>query len=410
MQSKAAQFDRDLFRLNRRMLLAALPALALAGCQSKTAGEVLDPSGSAASAEAKTTPANPAPAAGSAPSAQTLGSGETRVSMLLPLSAAGSMGEKGRRMLDAAKLAMADLGNRTITLSIQDTRGDSAVARELVVKAMSSGARIIIGPAELDAAQRLTSISGPTRPPVLVLAENFPGAPNLYAMALNEADSAAAGAAAIAQKGKRKFVLFVARGPIASAIEKRVANGLSITGASIALTMPFDPVSEAEKAATDMLATVSAPEGVVIAIGDASPLPILRALKARGVSADKVSVIGTARWLDQPLADPLLQGVHVAALDKSEAGPIADRFKATYGYAPDLNAIYAYDSVALTAGIAGAMGPKGFTPQIIENRNGFRGSAGVFHFRADGASERSMSFYRIDRGTPKKIANSVAGY
>lgn len=407
MQSGDGHFGP--FGISRRVLLAALPVLALAACQSKTAGDVLDPGGSAAAPEAKGA-ATPAPSAGPVPSAQTFGSGETKVFMLLPLSASGGMGEKGRRMFDAAKLAMADLGNQTITLSVQDTRGDSAVAKDLVVKAMTSGARVIIGPAELDAAQRLTSISGPTRPPVLVLAENFPGAPRLYAMALNEADSAAAGAAAIAQKGKRKFVLFVARSPIAGAIEKRVANGLSITGASIALTMPFDPVAEAEKAAADMLATVSTPEGVVIAIGDANPLPILRALKARGVSADKVAVIGTARWLEQPLADPLFQGSYVAALDKSEAGPIADRFKATYGYAPDINAIYAYDSVALTAGIAGAMGPKGFTPQILENRNGFRGSAGVFHFRSDGASERSMSFYRIDRGVAKKIANSVTGF
>ncbi|PLP58339.1 ABC transporter substrate-binding protein [Mesorhizobium loti] len=396
--------------LSRRTLLAALPVLALAACQSKTAGDVLDPSGGAVSPEANSATNSPAQSAGPAPSAQTFGSGETKVFMLLPLSAGGSMGEKGRRMFDAAKLAMTDLGNQTITLSVQDTRGDSTVAKDLVVKAMSAGARVIIGPTELDAAQRLTAISGPTRPPILVLAENFPGAPSLYAMALNEADSAAAGAAAIAQKGKRKFVLFVARGPIAGAIEKRVVNGLSITGASLALTMPFDPAAEAEKAATDMLATVSAPEGVVIAIGDASPLPILRALKARGISADKISVIGTARWLEQPLADPLVQGVYVAALDKSEAGPIADRFKATYGYAPDVNAVYAYDSVALTAGIAGAMGPKGFTRQVIENKNGFRGSAGVFHFRADGASERSMSFYRIEKGTPKKIANSVTGF
>lgn len=395
-----------------RMLLAALPVLILAACQSKTAGDVLDPTGVAASAAPDTGSAtsNPAPSAGPAQSAQTLGSGETKVFMLLPLSASGAAGEKGRRMFDAAKLAMTDLGNQTITLSVQDTRGDSAVAKDLVVKAMTSGAKVIIGPTELDAAQRLTSISGPTRPPVLVLAENFPGAPNLYAMALNEADSAAAGAAAIAQKGKRKFVLFVARGPVAGAIEKRVANGLSITGASLALTMPFDPAAEAEKAATDMLATVSTPEGVVIAIGDASPLPILRALQARGVSAGKVSIIGTARWHEQSLADPLFQGAYFAALDKSEAGPIADRFKATYGYAPDVNAIYAYDSVALTAGIAGAMGPKGFTAQVFENKNGFRGSAGVFHFRPDGASERAMSFYRIEKGVPKKIANSVTGF
>ncbi|MGN6142267.1 MAG: ABC transporter substrate-binding protein [Mesorhizobium sp.] len=389
-----------------RALLKALPAvLLLAACQSKNAGEVLDPAGGgSAPAASQSDPRN------TPPSAQTLGKGATKVGMLLPLSASGSLGEKGRKMFDAAKLAMADLGNDQLTLSIEDTRGDDATAKDLVVKAMSSGASIVIGPTELDAARRLSAIVGPKRPPVLVLAENFPGTPGVYAMALNEADSAAAGAAAITQKDKRKFVLFVARGPAASAIEKRVANALSITGASIALTVPFDPGTEAEKAATDMTAVVAAPEGIVIATGDASPLPLLNALKARGVAAGKVAIIGTDRWLERSVADPAYQGAYVAALDRNETGPIADRFKAIYGYPADVDVAYAYDSVALTAGIAGALGAKGFTREVLENKNGFRGSTGLFRFRSDGASERSMSFYRIEKGVPKKIANSVSGY
>jgi ABC-type branched-subunit amino acid transport system substrate-binding protein len=375
--------------------------LLLAACQSKNAGP--DFANGVAPAEGQSVP-------GSQPvSAQTLGKGETKVAMLLPLSASGGLGDKGRKMFDAAKLAMSDLGNDFITLSVQDTRGDSATAKSLVTKAMADGAKIIIGPAEPDAARRLAATSSPTRPPMLVLAENFAGAPGVYAMALNEADSAAAGAAAIAQKGKRKFVLFVARGPMAGAIEKRVANGLSITGASLALTMPFDPGTEIEKVA-EMTAVVTAPEGVVIATGDASPVPILQALGARGITANKVAIIGTDRWLERSLADPLYQGTYVAALDRNETGPISDRFKAAYGYAADIDVAYAYDSVALTAGIAGALGAKGFTREVLENRNGFRGSTGVFHFRADGASERSMPLYRIDKGTPKKIANSVTGY
>ena len=392
--------------VNRALAVAFATAFMLTACQSRNAGDVLDPAGGAAVAKTtqESTQASPAP------SSQTLGKGGTKVSMLLPLSATGSVGAKARSMFDAAKLAMADLGNDRLTLSVEDTRGDSTLAKDLVVKAMTHGANVIIGPTELNAANRLSVISGPTRPPVLVLADNFAGMPGVYAMALNEADSAAAGAAAVAQKGKRKFVLFVARGPVAGAIEKRVANGLSITGASIALTLSFDPSTEAEKVAADMAATIDAPEGIVIASGDTSPLPLLRALKARGFSADKVAVIGTARWLDLPVDDPLYQGTYVAGLDKSETGPIADRFRATYGYGADVNAAYAYDSVALAAGIASALGPKGFTRQVIENRNGFRGSTGVFHFRADGASERSMSLYRIEKGAPKKIANSVVGY
>ncbi|RVD49392.1 ABC transporter substrate-binding protein, partial [Mesorhizobium sp. M2D.F.Ca.ET.140.01.1.1] len=52
---------------------------------------------------------------------QSLGTGPTKVAMLLPLSASGSAGENGRKMLDAAKLAMTDLGNPLLTLTVEDT-------------------------------------------------------------------------------------------------------------------------------------------------------------------------------------------------------------------------------------------------------------------------------------------------
>ncbi len=142
----------------------------------------------------------------------TLGKGSMKVAMLLPLSASGSLGEEGRKMRDGAQLAMADMGNDLITLTIEDTRGDGALAKKMTVEAMGSGAKAVIGPAELLAARQLAQVSGTKRPPVLALAENFAGSPGVYSVRLSEADSAAAAAAALAAKGKRKFVLFVADG------------------------------------------------------------------------------------------------------------------------------------------------------------------------------------------------------
>ena len=66
--------------------------------------------------------------------------------------------------------------------------------------------------------------------------------------------------------------------------------------------------------------------------------------------------------------------------------------------------------VALTAGVASALGPKGMTRKVLENRTGFRGSTGLFRFRPDGASERSMPFYRIKNGSLKQIDKSISGF
>ncbi|MHB9399765.1 ABC transporter substrate-binding protein [Mesorhizobium sp. RSR380A] len=377
----------------------------VSGCQSKgSVSDALDPAAIAA-------PGAPAAGAvaGPAQATQSLGTGSTKVTMLLPLSAPGNAGENGRKMLDATKLAMADLGNVLLTVTVEDTKGDSAHASELAVKAITTGTKIVIGPVELAAAQHIAKLSGSKRPPVLALADNFAGGPGVYAVRLNEADSAAAGAAGLAAKGSKKFVLLVAAGANAGAVEKRVANSLSIYGATLAVTIPYPAGDGGTKVVNDMSSLVEAPDAIIIASGDDNPAQILAALKTKGIPGKAIAVVGTNRWLEHPM-EPLFESSYIATLDPTETGPIADRFKTTYNYPADANVAYAYDMVALTAGIASSAGPDGFSKQVLENRSGFRGSTGLFRFRADGSSERSMPFYQVRKGVLKLVAKSTSGY
>ncbi|MBU0584814.1 MAG: ABC transporter substrate-binding protein [Alphaproteobacteria bacterium] len=380
--------------------LVLLIAAIVTGCQSSGIDAALDP-----------TEIGPGTSPGPAQKLQKLGRGSTPISMVLPLSASGKLGETGRRMRDGAKLAMADLGNDLITLSIEDSRGDDTLARKLALRAASSGAKAVIGPVSYSATQQLSRLSGAKRPPILALAENFAGAPGVYAVRLTETDSAAAGAAAIAAKGSRKFVLLVAKSADAQAMEKRIANSLSIYGATLVVTVPFSPGPlDAQRAASDVAALVTAPDAVIVASGSGNPLPLVAALRDKGLLAGSAKLIGTSRWLDQSIQDPLLGGAYIAALDNTETGPITGRFKGMFGYEADVDVAYAYDMVALVAGITSAVGPDGLTARVLQNSTGFRGSTGIFRFRADGASEHSMPFYRIDGGTLKQITKSVSGF
>lgn len=392
-------------RCLRTGAIAFALAVLMSGCQSKgSVSDALDPAAIAApGAQAGGAVAGPAQAT------QSLGTGSTKITMLLPLSAPGTVGENGRKMLDGAKLAMADLGNGLLTLTVEDTKGDSAHASEMAVKAITTEAKVVIGPVELPSAQHVAKLSGSTRPPVLALADNFAGGPGVYAVRLSEADSAAAGAAGLAAKGSKKFVLLVAAGADASGVEKRVANSLSIYGATLAVTIPYSAGDGGTKAVTDMGSLVDTPDAVILASGDDSPSQVLAALKSKGIPGKAIAVVGTNRWLERPM-DPLFEGAYIATLDPSETGPIADRFKATYNYQADVNVAYAYDMVALTAGIASAVGPDGFSKQVLENPNGFRGSTGLFRFRPDGSSQRSMPFYRVQKGALKQVAKSTSSF
>ena len=379
----------------------------MSGCQSRdVTANAIDLQSLADAKEATAAP-NAVPVSGG----QTIGSGSTKVTMLLPVSAQGTLGERGRNMRDAATLAMNDLGNNLITLTIVDTGGLDARAKKLAVDALSSDSSIIIGPVELNAAKQLALVSGSKRAPILALADNFAGAPGVYSVPLSEANSAAAGVAAIAQSGGKKFVLLVPEGAESNIVEQRVANSAANVGATLSVTVRYGPTtSSVQKVTSDLASLIETVDAIVIATGNNNPAPLMSALRNSGLAKDGVRIIGTNRWQEYPLNVPVFEGVQIATIDQSEIGPIQSRFKAAYGRDADVYAGYAYDQIALSAGVASSVGPKGFTRQLLENPSGFRGSTGFFRLRANGSSDRSMPLYTVKQGKLELVSKSSANF
>jgi DNA-binding LacI/PurR family transcriptional regulator len=387
--------------------LFALSVGLISGCQSgDSSANAIDLQSLADAKEAVATP-SAAPVSG----AQSIGSGATKVTMLLPVSAQGVLGERGRNMRDAATLAMSDLGNNLITLSIMDTGGQDERAKKLAVDALASDSSIIIGPVELNAAKQLASASRTRRVPILALADNFAGAPGIYSVPLSEAGSAAASVAAIARSGARKFVLLLPEGAENDVVERRVANSAGNIGAALSVTLRYGPTtSSVQKVIEDLASLIESVDAIVVATGNNNPASLMASLRSSGLVKNGVRVIGTNRWEEYPLNDPIFEGVLVATIDQSEIGPIQGRFRAAYGRGADVYAGYAYDQIALSAGVASAVGPKGFTRQLMENPAGFRASTGVFRFRADGSSERSIPLYKIRNGKLELVSKSSTNF
>jgi ABC-type branched-subunit amino acid transport system substrate-binding protein len=384
-------------------LLFVSTSIWLSGCQSG-AIDALDPNAVAA----EPTPAAAAPLTES----RSIGTGEAKVTMLLPLSAPGPLGKRGARMRDAAMLAMEDIGGNLITLTIMDTGGQDVRAKQLAHEAMSSGVAVVLGPVEQQASQQLAAISGAKRPPVLSLAENYlGGGTRVYGVTLNEADSAAAGAAAVANMGARKFALVVPEGALGRLVEKRVTNAVANVGGSLAVTLRFDPMSASPlKVAADLSSLIDSPDAIVVAVDGANPQAFVSALKDHGLTKGHTRIVGTYRWLDHYLGDPIFNDILVASLDSNEIGPVKQRFQQAYHRDADLNAAYAYDLVALASALVSARGPDGFTSEVLEVPSGFRGSTGVFRFRSDGTSERSMPLYRLEKGKLKMVSKAVQAF
>ena len=114
-------------------LLTTAGAL-LAGC-----------SGNSSLLNSFTSPAAP-PQSAQAPPGATIGTGEVKVGLILPLSAGGNAGLAGQSMRNAAEMAIAEFNAPNIQLLVMDDGGTAEAARLAAQQALDQGAEIILGP------------------------------------------------------------------------------------------------------------------------------------------------------------------------------------------------------------------------------------------------------------------------
>src|SRR5215468_8700128 len=75
-----------------------------------------------------------------------VGTGQVKVGLILPLSAAGNAGVAAQSMKNAAEMALAEFQNPNIQLLIKDDGGNPSGAQQGAQQAVEEGAEIILGP------------------------------------------------------------------------------------------------------------------------------------------------------------------------------------------------------------------------------------------------------------------------
>src|SRR3954468_5382857 len=92
-----------------------------------------------------------------------VGTGQVKVGLILPLSAAGNAGVAAQSMKNAAEMALAEFQNPNIQLLIKDDGGSPQGAQQVTQQALGEGAEIILGPlfaASVPATAQLTRTRG----------------------------------------------------------------------------------------------------------------------------------------------------------------------------------------------------------------------------------------------------------
>ncbi|MCY6383047.1 penicillin-binding protein activator [Hoeflea prorocentri] len=385
-------FGKAAQKLTIPALLGA--ALVLSSCQAANYGL---PQGSGPTEPAPLTslPVKTGPATG-----EVLGTGVTRVALLLPLSAPGNGATIAREYRNAAELAIETRGQQSMELVIKDTTGTAAGAIARTEEAIREGSAIILGPVFSGSVTSAASVAGPQNR-VMIAFSSDPSAASggvfLMSFLPNQVvDRTVSYATGI---GLTSFTAILPNGAYGALVERQLRATLQARGGVLNGVSRYDYNNESVVAAVQqVLPAVEQSDAIFIPDGGTAPIAIARVLQSEGVKLRDKRLIGTGQWRSSKLSSPFLQGAIFADMDQSGFEAFKVQYKERFQADPTVNAGLGYDAVTMVADLLTTGNPAALSRQSIERPRGFRGVTGIFRFQANGDTQRGLAVYQVQEG------------
>ncbi len=335
-------------------------------------------------------------------SGEVIGSGATRVALLLPLTGEGNGARIAAELKNAAILAMDDAGPEALELVVKDTGGTAEGAGSASAQAVAEGSAAVLGPlfsANVRAAAPALAAAG--IPMIAFSSDRAAAAPGIYLNSFLPQGVVERTLRYAAGQGVRRVVAILPDGPAGDIAEAEARRTLLSTGGDLVAVARYAydnaSVYEAVRGVADALGTADA---VFIPDGGTSPATIVSTITESGIDLSQKKLLGTGQWTTANLADPGLQGAVFADTDQGRVAGYKQRYQARFGAEPSLTSALAYDTVILAANLAKS---GGIARNAIENPVGFSGYTGVFRFSGDGTAERGYAVYEVRDGTAQII-------
>ncbi len=339
------------------------------------------------------TPPEAAPAAGLTPPAD--GGEPVRVALLLPLS--GRERSLGQALLDAALIALFEIGDPRLTLLPRDTRGTPEGARTAAEAALREGVQLVLGPVF---SASVAAAAGPARDrDVNVVAfstDQLVAGRGVYLLGFMPDQQVERVVAFAAERGIQRFAALVPETAYGEAVAAALESSILRNSGRIASIERYPPDAADYSEPVRRLAGPLDGEAVMLADGGARLRAIAPLLPFFDVDPAEIRFLGTGLWDDPTLGrEPALVGGWFAGPPPEAAVAFAERFEKLHGYAPPRIASLAYDATALAAVLMqGAAGPD-FSGTALTQPSGFAGADGIFRFRRDGVAERGLAVIEV---------------
>ncbi|MGB3280675.1 MAG: penicillin-binding protein activator [Pseudorhodobacter sp.] len=325
------------------------------------------------------------------------------VALLVP-SGSGSAGDDvlARSLENAAKLAIADLGNVKIDLRVYSTQGKPAVAQAAAIKAVDEGAKIILGPVFAQNANAAGVAVASRGVNVLSFSNNTDIAGgNVFVLGPTFQNTADRLASFAVRQGKRNIMIVNDRTPAGEigrvAIERGVANAGGTVVARVGYEFSQNGIVQAAPQIASQVRSSGA-QAVFMTADTAGALPLLtQMMRDNRIDPSVAQFIGLTRW-DIPtatLALPGVQGGWFAMPDPDLYQRFQARYQAAFGEPPHPISGLAYDGIAAIGALVKSGNAGALTGAALTQGSGFVGVNGIFRLRSDGTNQRGLAVAQI---------------
>jgi len=423
----------------RFRLFITLIALLLASCGSGPGPVTSTPGGEGPAAEAPK-PIEPLEETIAEPE-----EGEFRVALLLPLS--GPDAGLGQSMLEAAQLALFDVGQPRLVLLPRDV-GDGSKAADAAKAAIQEGAQLIIGPVFSRSVKAAGAVARANHVALVGFSNDRSVAGDgVYLTGITPLEVVRRIISYAASRGHGSIAALIPETPYGDAVANAFRLSVQDSGARISSTVTYPPQRDAlfepvkalalydqrRQALQDEIADLQRfgdddlaeqelnrlknMETLGALPYDALLIPegggLLRALSPLlpyyDVDPDRVQFLGTELWDDPSLTrEPPLYGAWFAAPPDEMRARFETRFRDLYRTTPPRIASMAYDAVALAAslGLPRAEDLQGapLPERLLLNPNGFQGIDGIFRFTEAGLAERALAVKQVTKDGIRTIS------
>lgn len=326
----------------------------------------------------------------------------TKIALLLPLSAPGETQNIARALQQAAELALKDLGGGS--LIIKDTGGSPETARVAAVAALDEGAGIILGPLLSTEVQAVSPVARSRNVSVIAFSSvSSVASQGTFLMSFLPAEEVSNVVRYAAAKGYRNISLLYPASQYGTAIEQALGRSALSEGSTIVGSQSYarEATAVAQPAASIAASVSGQGSALLLPEGGQMLRSVGQALVINGVDPRTTKILGTGLWDDAVTrTTPIALGGWYAGVAPELVQAFEQKYVASYGAKPPRIASLAYDATAFAINLQ----KSGDVSEVgIANPAGFQGSNGLFRFRENGLIERGLAILQMGPGGPDVI-------